>query len=257
MDGRIDITWLGHSTVVIDLDRVRVLTDPLLRANAGPLRRLGARPDPALWQDPDAVLISHLHYDHAELGSLRLLGRTPILTDERNVAWLRKRRLPSAVPVFTDRWVNLGGEVEALQVRADHHSRPLPHRPNATHGHLVRGPSGRVWVAGDTSLYAEMAALPELAGGPIDVAFVPIWGWGPRLSAGHMDPEDAALAVAACGARFAVPVHWGTLHPPFMTAFTRSWLHRPGRQFAEAVARHASACVPVLLEPGESRSLLV
>jgi L-ascorbate metabolism protein UlaG (beta-lactamase superfamily) len=250
MGGQIAVTWLGHSTVVIGLDGVRVLTDPLLRAHAGLLRRLGTTPDPAQWRRPDAVLVSHLHHDHAELRSLRMLGETPILSAPRNVAWMRRQNLTFATALGDD-WMPLAREVEVRQVRADHHSRPMPHRPNDAHGHLVRGPSGRVWVAGDTGLHPEMAALPDLAGGPLDLALVPVWGWGPRLSPGHLTPDQAAIAVARTGARFAIPVHWGTLHPPFALRFARDWLDLPGRHFAEALARHAPDCEPVVLEPGE------
>ena len=65
----------------------------------------------------------------------------------------------------------------------------MPHRPNDAHGQLVRGPSGIAWIAGDTGLFPEMAGLTAMAGGPIDVAVVPVWGWGPKLSAGHTDPR--------------------------------------------------------------------
>jgi L-ascorbate metabolism protein UlaG (beta-lactamase superfamily) len=151
-----------------------------------------------------------------------------------------------------DGWTPVGSGVQIRQVPAEHRSRPMPHRPNDANGQLVRGPSGTVWIAGDTGLFPEMAALPAMAAGPIDVALVPVWGWGPRLSAGHLTPETAARAVAMSGARFALPVHWGTLHPPFVTHFARSWLERPGHRFAVAVADQAPGCTAVVLAPGES-----
>lgn len=245
------ITWLGHSTVVLDLDGVRILTDPLLRSHAGLLRRLAPRPDPASWDRPDAVLLSHLHHDHAELRSLRMLRGAPLLSAPANVAWLRRRKLAHTVSLG-DGWTPVGSGVQIRQVPAEHHSRPMPHRPNDANGQLVRGQSGIVWIAGDTGLFPEMAALPAMAGGPIDVALVPVWGWGPRLSAGHLTPETAARAVAMSGARFALPVHWGTLHPPFVTYFARSWLERPGHRFAAAVAEQAPGCTAVVLAPGQS-----
>ena len=186
------VTWLGHSSVVLDLDGVRILTDPLLRPHAGLLRRLAPRPDPASWSRPDVVLLSHLHHDHAELRSLRMLPGVTLMSAPENVVWLRRRRLPNAVPLG-DGWTAAGSTtgpaVRIRQVPAEHRHRPMPHRPNAANGQLVRGPSGTVWIAGDTGLFPEMAAIPAMAGGPIDVALVPVWGWGPRLSAGHLSPE--------------------------------------------------------------------
>lgn len=249
------ITWLGHSTVVIDLDGVRVLTDPLLHPHAGLLRRIAPRPEPVHWERPDAVLLSHLHHDHAELRSLRMLPRVPLLTASSNASWLRRRGLRHAVGMEHE-WESLG-LVDVRLVRADHHHRPMPHRPNDAHGHLVRGRSATVWFAGDTSLHPEMADLPRQAGRAVDVAVVPVWGWGPRLSAGHMHPGQAAEACARSGARWAIPVHWGTLHPPLFARFGRGWLDRPGQEFAEALAREAPGCEAVVLEPGESRDLPV
>lgn len=245
------VAWLGHSTVVLDLDGVRVLTDPLLRPHAGLLRRLTPRPDSAAWNRPDVVLLSHLHHDHAELSSLRMLPGVPVMSAAANVTWLRSRKVSSAVPLGED-WTSLARGVEVRQVPADHHHRPMPHRPNAANGQLVRGPSGTVWVAGDTGLYPGMADLSQLAGGSIDLALVPVWGWGPRLSPGHLTPEEAATAVALAGARFAIPVHWGTLHPPLVARFGRDWLELPGKRFADAMAERAPGATAVVLDPGQS-----
>ena len=92
------VTWLGHSTVVLDLTgpdgrTTRLVTDPLLRRHAGVLRRRGDRPEVAAWHGADAALLSHLHHDHAELGSLRLLGDVPVLTAAANARWLRGKGL--------------------------------------------------------------------------------------------------------------------------------------------------------------------
>jgi L-ascorbate metabolism protein UlaG (beta-lactamase superfamily) len=243
------LTWLGHATVVLDLDRVRLLTDPLLRGRAGPLRRRGPAPTPDEVSDVDAVLISHLHHDHAELTSIRLLPDLPLLTGPRNAAFLRKRKLQGVD--LGDTWYDVGAAgVQVRLVRADHHARKMPHRPNDAYGHLVRTPTRRIWLAGDTSLYPEMADLPDLAGGPLDLAVVPVGGWGPRLSGGHMDPEQAARACAVVGARAAVPYHWGTFYVPSQANAPRGWMDLPGPAFAEALAEHAPGCEARVLEPG-------
>ena len=252
----ITVTWLGHASVVIDLDGVRIVVDPLLKRNAGVLRRRGGRPVAPAWADADVVLLSHLHHDHAEVGSLRLLPGAPVLTAPANAVWVNKKGLDGR-GLEDDEWFPVGsqGAVEVALTRAIHAARPMPHRPNAANGHLVRGPSGVVWVAGDTELFPEMEGLAELAGAPIDLAIVPVGGWGPRLSPGHMGPEEAADACARTQARWAVPVHWKTLHMPAGEAFPRGWMDSAGPRFETALAREAPDCRAVVLDIGESVTL--
>jgi L-ascorbate metabolism protein UlaG (beta-lactamase superfamily) len=248
----LELTWLGHSTVVLDVDGIRLLTDPLLRRHAGVLRRRTTPPDHADWRDPDAVLLSHLHHDHADLGSLSLVAAgTPVVTAAENVAWLQRHGL-RGVTVPPGEWLEVAGStvVGVSLCRAEHHSRPMPHRPNAATGHLVRSSAGPLWFAGDTSLFDDMEAIPEQAGAPIELAFVPISGWGPRLSGGHMGPAEAAQACARVGARRAVPVHWGTLHTPGGREIPRGWMHRPPQAFLAAMDRHAPDCEVLVPEVG-------
>lgn len=253
----IDVTWLGHATAVVDLDGVRIVTDPLLRRNNGILRRRGGRPSRPAWDGADAVLLSHLHHDHAEVASLKLFPGVPVLTAPDNATWVRRKGLEGR-GLANDEWFPVGGADRRVEVRlvpAIHHSRPMPHRPNAANGHLVRGPSGIVWLAGDTDLYPEMESLPDLAGGAIDVALVPVGGWGPRLSPGHMGPEEAAVACRLSGARSAIPVHWKTLHVPAGEMVPRGWMDVAGPRFVEALAREAPGCRAVELDVGGSVSL--
>lgn len=251
----ITLSWLGHATVVLDVDGVRLVADPLLRRHNGVLRRRGPQPQPEAWRDPDAVLLSHLHHDHAEVASLRMLGAAPVLTAVENATWVERHGLVGR-GLAAGEWAPVGGgQVAVRLVPALHRSRPMPHRPNAAHGHLVRGQSGVVWVAGDTGLYPEMEELAALAGAPIDLAVVPIGGWGPRLSAGHMGPTEAAAACRTTGAHAAVPVHWRTLHVPGGSDRPRGWMDAPGPLFAEAVAREAPSCRAVVLDVGGSVTL--
>jgi L-ascorbate metabolism protein UlaG (beta-lactamase superfamily) len=235
----------------MDLDGVRITADPLLRRNNGILRRRGDEPSRRAWEGTDAVLLSHLHHDHAEVPSLKLFPGVPVLTAPENAVWVRRKGLDGR-GLADDEWFPVGGEgrVEVRLVGAIHHSRPMPHRPNAANGHLVRGPSGIAWLAGDTDVYPEMAALPEMAGGAIDIAVVPIGGWGPRLSPGHMGPEEAAEACRLTGARHAIPVHWKTLHVPAGEMVPRGWMDVAGPRFAAALARVAPECRAVELELG-------
>lgn len=250
--GGVRVRWLGHATTVLDLDGVRLLTDPLLRGHAGLLRRRGAAPDPDHWAGADAVLVSHLHHDHAELGSLRQLPGVPVLTAPSNARWMRGRGVGAALGVPDHVWWTVpGSEVRVRLAPAVHGDRPMPHRPNTAHGFLVDAPSARVWFAGDTAPFAAMHDLPALLGGAVDLALVPVGGWGPRLSGGHMDAQQAARACAAVHARAAVPVHWGTLHPPASRRLPPGWMDRAGPAFAAAVARFAPGCRVHVLAPGE------
>ncbi|WP_432479940.1 MBL fold metallo-hydrolase [Nocardioides sp. GXQ0305] len=250
-DGVLSLTWLGHSTVVIDLGGQRLLTDPLLLRHNGLLRRRGPVPEQADWRGTDAVLLSHLHHDHAELRSLRLLPDVPVLTSDDNARWLRKQGLGG---LAAGDWTDVG-DVRVRLVRAVHHGRPMPHRPNDANGHLVRAGSTAVWVAGDTALHDEMGQLCDQAGVErLDVVLVPIGGWGPRLSANHMGPAEAAEACAVTRARFALPVHWGTLHPPLMT-WMSDWLDRPLDAFVDEVAVAAPECEVIRLPLGQTWSL--
>ncbi len=251
MTRQLSIAWIGHSTVMLDLDGVRLLSDPLLRRHAWPLRRRFPAPAPDLWRDPDAVLISHLHHDHAELASLMMLPRVPVLTADENAGWLRRRAL--AGTELGEDWHRVGdGPVEVRLTRAIHRHRPMPHRPNAANGHLVRGSEMSAWLVGDTSLYPEMAEIPDVIGRRLDLIVVPIAGWGPRLSPGHLGPAEAVTACVRSGARWALPVHWGTLHPPMPRLMgPAGWMDRPYDEFVRALRREAPDCRLVDLRPGD------
>lgn len=250
----VGVRWLGHASVVLDLAGARVLTDPLLRAHAGLLRRRGAAPDPAHWADPSVVLVSHLHHDHAELGSLHLLSDVPVVAAPANAHWLRAHGVPGVGLDDEQWWPVPESAARVRRVGAVHGDRPMPHRPNAVSGFVVAGAGQVVWFAGDTAPFPAMADLPEAAG-PIDLVLVPVGGWGPRLSGGHMDPTQAAEVCALVGARHAVPIHWGTLHAPASRRLPPGWMDRAGPAFAAAAARIAPRTRVHLLEPGQRIAL--
>jgi L-ascorbate metabolism protein UlaG (beta-lactamase superfamily) len=122
----------------------------------------------------------------------------------------------------------------------------MPHRPNAANGMLLRGGGVVVWFAGDTSLHPEMEELADLAGAPVDLALLPIGGWGPRLSPGHMGPAEAAEAAARAGARHVVPVHYGTLHPSGWPRGRLSWTVAPGDRLTAHLAELGDAQAHVI-----------
>ena len=114
-------------------------------------------------------------------------------------------------------------------------------------GFVVRG-SLAVYFAGDTDLFAGMSALR----GTVDVALLPVWGWGPSVGEGHLDPERAAQAAAMIGPKLAIPVHWGTFALPWARDGDSD---RPAREFAKLVAEVAPGVEVRVLAPGESVEL--
>jgi L-ascorbate metabolism protein UlaG (beta-lactamase superfamily) len=245
------IVFLGHATVLIEVDGVALLTDPLLRARVGHLRRQVQPLDSDVTASVDAVLISHLHRDHLDLASLRRLGRdVPLLVPTGAGRWLRRRRFGSVTELGAGEIAHVGA-LAVTAVRASHDGRRHPGGRSAQAlGYLVSG-RRRIYFAGDTELYDEMSDLSAR----LDVALLPIAGWGSRLGAGHMDPLDAARAVSMLKPRIAIPVHWGTLLPMTVARRRRSRLSEPARQFAEHVARLTPGVEVRVLRPGQATTL--
>jgi hypothetical protein len=104
-------------------------------------------------------------------------------------------------------------------------------------------------VAGDTDLFEGMAALAE----KLDLALLPVWGWGPNLGPGHLDPKRAARAVAMLSPRIAVPIHWGTFFPLGLASLLPRRLSAPPHEFAGWCERLAPQVVVRILLPGEAR----
>jgi len=244
------VTWLGHATVLIELDGVRLITDPLLGPRVGFLRRTPGPVDAAAITDIDAVLLSHLHADHAHVGSLRALGPgMPVLAPAGSGRWLAGRG-------FTDvRELTAGQELEldGVRVRATPASHPRGRWRGgggpAPIGFLVSG-SRTVYFAGDTDLFAEM----EQMAGTVDVALLPISGWGRTLGAGHLDPARAAQATAMIAPGIVVPIHWGTLRAPWPLG-SPAPPGAPAKLFAQLAGRQEGASEVRVLHPGERLEL--
>ena len=186
------IVFLGHATVLIELDGVRLLTDPLLRDHVAHLRRQVPPPDPATYADIDAVLISHLHHDHLDLASLRLLGlEIPLIVPAGAAELLRRDGFDDITELGVGETTRVGAlVVRAVEARHDGRRRPGPRGQRAeTLGYVVNGRRS-VYFAGDTELFEDMSSIADAP----DVALLPVAGWGPTLGAGHMDPLDAARA---------------------------------------------------------------
>jgi L-ascorbate metabolism protein UlaG (beta-lactamase superfamily) len=240
------ITWLGHATVLVEMNGMRMITDPVLRDRVGPLVRLGAGARPDDVGPIDCVLLSHLHADHTDLPTLRALPISgPVFAPHPARPWLTGRGLCNV------RELQAGQEarVQTLQVQAtpathDPRRRPLGPTANPV-GYVIRG-SRSVYFAGDTDLFLDMAELR----GTVDVALLPVWGWGSRLGAGHLDPDRAAAATALIAPSISIPIHWGTfaLRWPARRATDP---RRPAREFDALVKQYAPDVEVRVLAPGE------
>lgn len=236
------LNWLGHATVVIDLDGERIVTDPILRRHAGFLRRPEPGPTPDTWEGAAVALVSHTHLDHADLPSLRRLA-VPTFASSPIATWLAGKSVAGRALEEGRDWAPLrpGSKVQIRLVRAEHHSRPLPHRPSPAHGFLLRGPSGVVWFPGDTDTFEGIEEIREQAGGTIDVALLPIHGWGPRLGDGHLNALSAAGLAAQLGIGAVQPIHYGTFHPLGFNLRSLDWMTAPLEEFTDELARVAPA----------------
>lgn len=245
------VSYVGHATVLIEIDGVRLLTDPVLRGHVGPLVRHGPVPSPRATESVDAVLISHMHRDHADLGSLRSLGReTRMLVPPGSRRFFVRDGFAAVTELEPGQSSGVGG-LTVTAVDAHHDGGGRRHASDARSlGFLIRGRRD-VYFAGDTDLFEGMEAIsPDL-----DLALLPVWGWGPTLGPGHLDPERAARAAALLSPRLAVPIHWGTLYPLGLARLRSARLRLPGEEFAAFVRELAPQVDTRVLSPGESTSL--
>ena len=245
-------TWWGHATVWLEDSGVRLITDPLLGDRLAHLRRMRG-PRPVLPAAPDVVLISHLHADHLDIPSLRRIPPDAVFVVPPGAAGLIHRRLGGH---YSGNCVELapGGEttIKDLTVRAvpaahDGRRGPWSRLRGDALGFVIEG-SARTWFAGDTGLFDGMSTL-----GPVDLALVPVGGWGPSLHPSqHLDPADATEAVRRAGASEAIPIHYGTFWPVGMARVRPHMFHSPGTEFARLAAERLPDVRAHVLAPGDT-----
>jgi L-ascorbate metabolism protein UlaG (beta-lactamase superfamily) len=227
------ITWLGHSCAAIRLDGLLVVTDPVLRSRILHLRRKNGV-DPAALEDVDAILVSHAHHDHLDLPSLGRLGHL-----------VRRRGFRDVREVAEGDELDLG----PMRVQATHAEHDSPWRLGAGKteplGFVITG-TRTLYFAGDTDVFAGMGDF-----GAIDVALLPVAGWGPRLPPGHLSPLRAAEALVLIQPRVAIPIHWGTYAPWRPSTGSET----PAREFADFAASVAPSVDVRVLRPGQSYEL--
>jgi L-ascorbate metabolism protein UlaG (beta-lactamase superfamily) len=255
-------TWLGHSTVLLQSAVGNFLTDPQFSPCAGPGGRIGPRrvhaPGIAFEALPriDAVLLSHDHYDHCDLPSLRRLAAAhqPVfLAPLRHADLLQRAGARSVVELDWWQTHTPGEDVRVTLTPAQHWSNRLgsPRNHRLWGGfHLALG-SRRVWYAGDSGYAGPL--FREIAGrcGSPDLAFIPIGAYEPRwfMAPMHMNPAEAVATHRDVGAGRSIGIHWGT--------FQLTDESREAPVHALAAARSAAGLpesVFRVLIPGESVS---
>ncbi len=249
------LTWIGHASFVLRLGGLVVATDPVWSNRlGGAVARLTA-PGVAFDALPaiDVVTISHNHYDHLDLPTLRRIGPTALyICGIGGASLLRSAGLPNVVEL--DWWQSHDvGDLRVTFVPARHWSMRMPWTRNDAlwGGFHIMSPQGVAYHSGDTAYFNGFA---EIAGRlpTIDWAMLPIGAYAPRwfMEPQHMNPEDAGRAFLDLGARTLVAMHWGTFRltdeplaepPARMREFCRSHAIDPGRLW--------------ILDVGEGRAL--
>ncbi|HLX81966.1 MAG TPA: MBL fold metallo-hydrolase [Burkholderiales bacterium] len=215
-------TWLGHSTVLIEIDGLRVLTDPVWGPRASPSRLAGPRrfqpvPVPLRALPPvDLVLVSHDHYDHLDYPTIRELAKrdVPFVTSLGVGAHLEAWGVQPERITELDWWESHNLPDTGLSVAAapaQHFSgRGLKDR-NATlwSSLVIRSPRHAVFFSGDTGLTTEYQAIRERLG-PFDLVMLEVGAFHPAWGDIHLGPENALKALSLLGGGAFLPVHWGT-----------------------------------------------
>jgi L-ascorbate metabolism protein UlaG (beta-lactamase superfamily) len=247
----VEVTYLGHATVLLDLPGLRIMTDPFLRDRLGPLRRHGPTPRPGALGPIGFVAISHAHPDHFDRRSLTSLAGDPLVVVPRGLGGIVRRIGLRAREVVIGEAVTLAPGWTITAVPARHWRWPSAPRAAAV-GYLIEGPGqAGIYFAGDTAPYAGMRAFADR----VDIALLPVGSWGPHLTPGHLSPRPAAEVARTLRARVAVPIHWGTLYPPRVERVLGGRLTEPANRFVAWAARLAPELDVRALAPGEATTI--
>lgn len=253
------VTWIGHSTLLIQLDGVNVLTDPQWSERASPVSFAGPRrlvpPGLAFEALPPIhlVLISHDHYDHLDVATVKRLAATHrprFIVPLGMRAWFAAAGITGVEEL--DWWesrVDLG--LTLTCVPAQHFSQRTPWDGNRRlwSGWAVAGRERRLYFAGDTAHYDVFRDVGARLG-PFDVAAIPIGAYVPpaMMKMSHTSPEEALRLFADVRGRRLLAIHWGTFD------LTAEPLDEPPRRLRDEAARLGLGAERIwVLQHGETR----
>jgi L-ascorbate metabolism protein UlaG (beta-lactamase superfamily) len=251
------ITWLGHSTTLIEIDGAAILSDPIWSERASPSRWVGPRrfhpPPIALADLPriDAVIVSHEHYDHLDMATVRALAPRGVTfhVPLGIGAHLERWGIPRAQITEHDWWERapVVAGVELVSTPARHfNGRGVPWRiASLWTSWSIVGPRHRVFFSGDTGLTESFREIAR-KNGPFDVALLEIGQYHPSWGDIHLGPAGALDAQAMLGAAWVFPIHWGTFELGF-----HAWSEPAETLTVEAARRGVALVTPRLGEPVE------
>jgi L-ascorbate metabolism protein UlaG (beta-lactamase superfamily) len=253
------VTFVNHATVLIQIERLNVLTDPMWSERASPLPWAGPKRHraPGLRYEDlppiDVVLLSHNHYDHCDVATLKRLmddHRPVLLSALGNALFLEKKGVPSVSLDWWGRQALLSG-LEVISVPAKHFSaRALNDRNRALWGgFVVKGETRSVFFAGDTGYGAHFKDIGRRFPG-LDAAILPIGAYLPQwfMKPVHISPDEAVLAHEDLGSRFAIPMHFGTFQ------LSEEGQEEPLADLENAIQRRGAKGF-VILKEGEGKEL--
>jgi len=250
------VTWLGHSTLLIEIDGVRVLTDPVWGQRASPLpfagpKRFHPPPAPLAALPPlDAVIVSHDHYDHLDRPTIRSLAKmnVPFITSLGVGAHLEKWGVPAERITELDWWeqTDLGG-VQVTAAPAQHFSgRGIKDRNSTLWSSFhLQGPAHSFFFGADTGLTAEYTDIRQRLG-PFDMVALEIGAYHPSWGDIHLGPRNALAAHGLLGSGVLLPIHWGTFNLGM-----HAWNEPPETLVQLAPSFGMSLVMPRLGEPVE------
>jgi L-ascorbate metabolism protein UlaG (beta-lactamase superfamily) len=256
------VTFVGHATFLIQLPGLNIITDPVFATHAGPFGLLGPkRIRPAalrLGQLPriDVVLLSHNHYDHLDLATLRWLARQhrpAIVTTLGNRAWLEARGVGRVTELDWWQSHHPAADLEAICTPAQHFTARTPWDRCRTlwGGFMLRTAVGLVYFAGDSGWGPHFAEIHDRLGAP-RLALLPIGAYEPRwfMIPVHVNPDEAVRAHLALQSRQSFGMHFGTFN------LTDEAIDEPLRALAVARAAHGVPAADfTTLDCGETRML--
>ncbi|MCW2642441.1 MAG: Zn-dependent hydrolase [Dactylosporangium sp.] len=247
------VIWYGHSSALVEIEGRRVLFDPVWSVRCSPSSRVGPRrlhpPPVPLDRLPqvDAIVISHDHYDHLDMATVRALMRTqsaPFVVPLGVGAHLDRWGVPPArlIELDWDQTASIAG-LRLTATAARHFSGRAFSRDNTLWASwALAGPTRRVFYSGDSGYFDGYAAIGA-AHGPFDVTLIQIGAYGSAWPDIHMTPEDGATAHLDLRGELLIPLHWGTFNLAF-----HDWSEPVDRLWREAKARGIRLAVP---RPGE------